>query len=157
MSQILRAGEGESVRIGGMRVTYLARSRSTHDAMGIYAVSLAPHSPGAGLHRHAVLTETFEVHEGTLSLRIDGRDLDAGAGDFVLIPPGQPHAFANRGDRPVRFTLSFTPALAREGFFEGLAKLAAQGRLSDEDAMERLMRRYDQEPLEGFGGWSEIA
>ena len=156
MSQILRAGEAEGVRIGGMHVTYLARSGSTHDAMGIYAISLAPRSPGAGLHRHAVLTETFEIHAGVLTLRIDGRDLDAGPGDFVLIPPGQPHAFANRGGEPVRFTLSFTPALAREGFFEGLAKLAAANRLSDEDAMERLMRRYDQEPLEGFGGWSEL-
>ncbi|MER2266558.1 cupin domain-containing protein [Methylobacterium oxalidis] len=156
MGQILRAGEGAHVRINGMEITYLARSASTHDAMGIYGVILAPRSPGAGLHRHARLTETFEVHEGTLAMRIEGRDLDLGPGDFVLIPPGQPHAFANRGTVPVRFTLSFTPALEREGFFEGLAKLAAENRLSDDAALERLMRHYDQEPLEGFGGWREV-
>ncbi|MEA1831858.1 cupin domain-containing protein [Methylobacterium durans] len=155
MGQILRAGEGAHVRINGMEITYLARSASTHDAMGIYGVTLAARSPGAGLHRHAALTETFEVHAGTLAMRIDGRDVDLGPGDFVLIPPGQPHAFANRSQAPVRFTLSFTPALEREGFFEGLAKLAAENRLADEVAMERLMRRYDQEPLEGFDGWSE--
>lgn len=156
MGQVLRAGEGESLTIGGMRVTYLARSGATRDAIGIYGLVLAPRSAGAGLHRHKILTETFHVHEGRLSLRIEGRDLDLGPRDFVLIPPGQPHAFANRGDVPVSFTLSFTPALSREGFFEGLAALSAEGRLGDEDAMEELMRGYDQEPLEGFGGWSAL-
>lgn len=157
MGQVFRAGGPASVTIGGMRVTYLARSGATHDALGIYRVELAPHSPGAGLHRHALLTETFEVHAGRLALRIEGHALELGPGDFVLIPPGQPHAFANRGDEPVHFTLSFTPALAREGFFEGLAALAAQDRLADETAMDELMARFDQEPLEGFSGWTSLA
>ena len=60
----------EGVTIGRMQVRYLARSDATDDALGIYAMTLAPRSPGAGLHRHAVLTEAFEVHEGTLSLQL---------------------------------------------------------------------------------------
>ncbi len=156
MGQVYRAGGAPNVMIGGMRVHYLARSGATRDALGIYRVELAPRSPGAGLHRHARLTETFEVHTGRLTVRIEGHTLELGPGDFVLIPPDQPHAFANRGDEPVRFTLSFTPALAREGFFEGLAELAAADRLGDEAAMDALMARYDQEPLEGFSGWSSI-
>jgi mannose-6-phosphate isomerase-like protein (cupin superfamily) len=156
MGQVYRAGGAPNVTIGGMQVRYLARSGATRDALGIYRIELAPHSPGAGLHRHARLTETFEVHSGRLTLRIEGHSLDLGPGDFVLIPPGQPHAFCNRSDAPVCFTLSFTPALGREGFFEGLAELSATDRLSDEAAMESLMARYDQEPLEGFSGWSSL-
>ncbi len=57
----------------------------------------------------------------------------------------------------MRFTLSFAPALGREGFFEGLARLAAAGRLSDRAAMADLMARYDQEPLAGFAAWSEVS
>ncbi|MGT2487609.1 cupin domain-containing protein [Methylobacterium oryzae CBMB20] len=102
------------------------------------------------------MTETFSVEAGRLALHVDGADHDLGPGDFALIPPGVAHAFANRGDRPARFTLSFAPALGREGFFEGLAKLAAEGRLSDQAAMTELMARYDQEPLAGFAGWSDI-
>ncbi|TNC11083.1 cupin domain-containing protein [Methylobacterium terricola] len=147
---------GTGVTIGGMRVRYLARSDSTGDAIGIYAVTLAARSPGAGLHRHARLTEAFEVHDGALTLRLGERDVTAGPGDFVLVRPGEPHAFANRGDTPVRFTLTFTPALHREGFFEGLAALAAEDRLRDEGAMRALMAAYDQEPLAGFAGWSEV-
>ena len=86
-----------------------------------------------------------------------GQRHDLGPGDFALIPPGVAHAFANRGDRPVRFTLSFAPALGREGFFEGLARLAAEGRLGDAAAMTDLMARYDQEPLAGFAGWSSVS
>ena len=147
---------GTGVTIGGMRVRYLARSDATGDAIGIYAVTLAARSPGAGLHRHARLTEAFEVHEGALTLRLNDRDVTAGPGEFVLVRPGEPHAFANRGDAPVRFTLTFTPALRREGFFEGLAALAREGRLRDEPAMRALMAAYDQEPLAGFAGWSEV-
>ncbi|WP_407523504.1 cupin domain-containing protein [Methylobacterium oryzisoli] len=149
-------GPHDGVTIGRMQVRYLARSEATDDALGIYGMSLAPRSPGAGLHRHAVLTEAFEVHEGTLSLRLGEREVALGPGGFLLVRPGEPHAFANRGDRPVRFTLTFTPALRREGFFEGLAALAQAGRLGDGQAMRELMAAYDQEPLAGFAGWSEV-
>ncbi len=44
---------GTGATIGGMQVRYLARSDATGDAIGIYAVTLAARSPGAGLHRHA--------------------------------------------------------------------------------------------------------
>ncbi|MBE7203501.1 MAG: cupin domain-containing protein [Parafilimonas terrae] len=156
MAALVRHDAKPDVAIGGMRVTYLARSDATADAIGIYRVEMDPRTPGAGLHRHARLTETFAVEAGALALHLDGTDLDLGPGDFALVRPGQPHGFANRGDQPVRFTLSFAPALAREGFFEGLAELAAAGRLSDAEAMEDLMLRFDQEPLAGFDGWSAL-
>ncbi|MEE7447337.1 cupin [Methylobacterium radiotolerans] len=156
MASLVHRGPGPNAVIGGMRVSYLARSDETGDGLGIYRIDMDPRAPGAGLHRHARLTETFSVEAGRLALHVDGADHDLGPGDFALIPPGVAHAFANRADRPARFTLSFAPALGREGFFEGLAKLAAEGRLSDQAAMTELMARYDQEPLAGFAGWSDI-
>ena len=157
MASLVHHEPGPDAIIGGMRITYLARSDETTDGLGIYRVDMDPHAPGAGLHRHARLTETFSVEAGRLALRVDDADHDLGSGDFALIPPGVAHAFANRGDRPVRFTLSFAPALGREGFFAGLARLAAEGRLADQAAMTDLMVRYDQEPLAGFAGWSEVS
>ncbi|QGY05269.1 cupin domain-containing protein [Methylobacterium mesophilicum SR1.6/6] len=156
MAHVVHHRLGPNAVIGGMRVSYLARSDETADGLGIYRVDMDPRTPGAGLHRHARLTETFQVEAGRLALHIEGTDHDLGPGEFALIPPGVSHAFANRGDRPVRFTLSFAPALGREGFFEGLARLAANGRLSDQAAMTDLMARYDQEPLAGLAGWSAV-
>ncbi|SDM45073.1 Mannose-6-phosphate isomerase, cupin superfamily [Methylobacterium phyllostachyos] len=156
MAALIHQDAKPDVVFGGVRVTYLARSDATADVLGIYRLELDPRTPGAGLHRHARLTETFAVEAGTLALHLDGADLDLGPGDFALVRPGTPHAFANRSDQPVRLTLSFTPALAREGFFEGLADLAKSERLSDAEALEELMLRYDQEPLAGFEGWSAL-
>lgn len=152
---IQRRGTGRAVHAGGMTVEYLATSDRTDDAIGIYRIVLAPASPGAGPHYHDRMTETFEVHAGTLAMIVDGVAVDAGPGDFVLIPPGVVHAFANRGDVPAVFTLSFTPALGREGFFEGMARLSDADRLDDTDAMLALMAGYDQVPVDGIAGWTQ--
>lgn len=147
-------GTGTTVQAAGMTVEYLATSDRTADAIGIYRITLAPASAGAGPHYHDRMTETFEVHSGTLAMMVDGAPVDAGPGDFVLIPPGVVHAFANRSDEPAVFTLSFTPALGREGFFEGMARLSEADRLDDVDAMLALMADYDQVPVDGIAGWT---
>ncbi len=150
---VQKSGRGKHVIIGNTVVEYLSTSPLTDDAMGIYRVMIAPRSPGAGLHYHQRMTETFEIQKGTLSIMLDGKSVEAKEGDFVLVSPGCVHGFANRGQVPVVFTLSFTPALAREGFFEGLAKLVG-GQELDKDAMLALMEKYDQIPVEGVEAWN---
>ncbi len=151
---ILRQGEGPTVRMGPNSITYKTRSETTGDAVGIYELTLAPGMPGAGPHYHKIMTEMFHILSGTLSMLVDDEIIQAGPGDFIQVPPGVVHAFDNRGKETVRFMLSFTPALAREGFFEGLAELAVSGRFGDAAAMKDLMDRYDQVPTEGIDGWS---
>jgi mannose-6-phosphate isomerase-like protein (cupin superfamily) len=59
--------------------------------------------PGRGpsLHKHPY-AELFFVLEGeaTFSDGADGRVV--GAGEVVIVPPEQPHAFVNSGDAPLR-------------------------------------------------------
>ena len=138
-----------------MTLEYLAESDRTKDGMGIYLLTLAPRSPGAGPHYHERMTETFHVHSGVLAMMVNHKPVEAKAGDFILIPPRVPHAFANRSDSPVVFTLSFTPALHREGFFEGMAKLSAAQKMDDHDAMLKLMADYDQVVIDGVDGWTK--
>jgi len=152
---IQKRGAGRTVSAGRMTVEYLATSDLTDDAIGIYLLTLAPHSPGAGPHFHERMTEAFHVHSGTLSMMVDGAPIEATPGDFVLVRPGTVHAFANKGDAPAVFTLTFTPALAREGFFEGMAALADADRMDDKEAMLALMAKFDQVPVDGIGGWSD--
>lgn len=153
---ILTDREGPTLALGGMSIIYKTRSESTNDAVGIYEVTLGPKSPGAGPHYHKIMTEMFYVLSGTLAMTADGKAVDAGPGCFVQIPPGVVHSFQNRAAEPVRFLLTFTPALAREGFFEGLFDLARGNRLGDAGAMLDLMNRYDQYPAEGIDGWSRM-
>lgn len=149
-----KSGTKKPVIIGNTVVEYLATSPWTDDAMGIYRITIAPRSPGAGLHYHQRITEAFEIQKGTLSMMLDGKSMEAKEGDFVLVSPGCVHGFANCSQVPVVFTLSFTPALNREGFFEGFAELAAANKLGDKDAMLALMGKYDQIPVEGVEAWN---
>lgn len=151
---ILRNGEGPTITFGGSSITYKSRSEMTNDALGFYEMTLAPNSPGAGPHYHKIMTELFYVLAGKLSMMVDGKPIEASAGDFVEIPPRVVHAFYNGASEPARFILSFTPALAREGFFEGLADLARTNRLGDQAAMLDVMNRYDQYPTSDMSGWS---
>lgn len=149
-------GTGKHVIIGGVTVEYLLTSSQTNDVIGIYRVTIAPGAPGAGLHYHQRMIETFDIQEGILSMMLDRQVIEVRPGDFVLVRPNTLHAFANHTKVPVVFTLTFTPALAREGFFEGLAELSTTGRLIDKDAMLTLMAKYDQIPVNEFDGWTSL-
>ena len=54
--------------------------------------------PGQGprLHRHPY-DETWVVVEGNLSFRAGDEELEARAGDIVIVPPATPHTFRNQG------------------------------------------------------------
>lgn len=60
-------------------------------------------APGGGpsLHRHDY-DEVFIVQEGSATMTAGDRELEVGAGDIVVVPAGQPHAFVNSGDGPLR-------------------------------------------------------
>jgi len=70
------------------------------ETAGRYSISewwLEPHSTGPGAHSHPE-DDVFYVLEGTMSLLVDGRWIDAPAGSFVLVPGGSTHDFENRSD-----------------------------------------------------------
>lgn len=90
---------GQGHRVGN--VEFLARTADTpYFNLGIVVLG-----PGQGVERHVHEAEddSFLVLDGTLSVTIgDDREVAAGAGTFVLIPDGTPHALANRGLEDVR-------------------------------------------------------
>ncbi len=55
-------------------------------------------SPGEGpaLHRHPY-EETFIVEEGRATFAVDGRTIEARAGQVVVVPAGAAHGFVNSG------------------------------------------------------------
>jgi len=64
-----------------------------------YSISewwLEPHTKGPGAHAHPE-DDIFFVLEGTMSLLLDGKWIDAPKGSCVLVPGGSTHDFENRG------------------------------------------------------------
>ena len=53
---------------------------------------------------------------------------DAVPGDFVHVPPGGIHGFRNESGEAASMLIHFAPGAPREGYFEGVARIAAEGR-----------------------------
>ena len=102
---VVRPGEGH--RVGN--VEFLARSKDTPH-FNLAVITVKPRRDGPDLHTHEAEDDSFYVLEGELTFTVDGEQLVAGPGTFVLVPPGVPHTFANRGDVAARFVNVHAPA-----------------------------------------------
>lgn len=102
---VVRPGEGH--RVGN--VEFLARSADT-PRFNLAVITIQPHRDGPGLHAHTAEDDAFYLLEGELTFEVDGEEVVAGPGTFVLVPPGVEHSFANRGDAIVRMVNVHAPA-----------------------------------------------
>jgi quercetin dioxygenase-like cupin family protein len=81
------------------------------------------------------------VLEGTLTLRLGDRTIEAGPGTFACVPPGVVHTFRNDSDGAVR-VLSFNTPAGWENYMRDLAEAAQSGPLTA-DVVARVASRYD--------------
>ena len=98
---------GTGHRVGN--VEFLARSMHT-PRFNLALITIQPHRGGPDVHVHTEEDDSFYILEGELTFTVDGEDVEAGPGTFVLVPPGVPHTFANRSDSVARFVNVHAPA-----------------------------------------------
>ena len=90
-------------------VEFLALSEHTpHFNLSI--ITMAPHRHGPEAHVHQDEDDSFLVLDGEITFWVDGDEVAAPAGTFVLVPPGVEHTFENRTDSPVRILNIHAPA-----------------------------------------------
>lgn len=93
---VLRPGEGREYAMGGrISAVFKADGHETSCAYSISEWWLEPHTKGPGPHSHAE-DDVFYVIEGTLSMFVGGRWIEAPKGSFVLVRGGCVHDFENR-------------------------------------------------------------
>jgi mannose-6-phosphate isomerase-like protein (cupin superfamily) len=90
-----------------------------HGGVGItFLVVDAPPGRGPSLHKHPY-AEVFIVQEGEATMTDGERERVVGAGDVVVIAAGEPHAFVNSGDGPLRqIDIHLSPRFATEWLAE---------------------------------------
>jgi mannose-6-phosphate isomerase-like protein (cupin superfamily) len=98
---------GGGHRVGN--VEFLARSADT-PRFNLALITLQPQRDGPPPHVHADEDDSFLVLEGELTFLVEGEEVAAPAGTFVLVPPGVEHTFANRSDGVVRMVNVHAPA-----------------------------------------------
>jgi mannose-6-phosphate isomerase-like protein (cupin superfamily) len=102
---VIRPGDGHHVG----NVEFLARSADT-PRFNLSVLTVQPHRTGPPMHTHADEDDAFYVLEGELTFLLEDDEIRAPQGTFVLVPPGTPHTFANRGDAPARAVNVHAPA-----------------------------------------------
>jgi mannose-6-phosphate isomerase-like protein (cupin superfamily) len=94
----LAPDEGRSYPMGRIRAVFKADGDETEERYSISEWWLEPHTQGPGAHSHAE-DDIFYVIEGTMSILIGDRWIDARERSFVLVPGGVLHDFENRSSR----------------------------------------------------------
>jgi quercetin dioxygenase-like cupin family protein len=123
----------------GERLVFHKTAAETGGEVTEFEAFIAPggHLPVA--HVHPNLSERFEITSGTLTLKVDGKTIEATEGDVVTIEPGQAHYFCNKTDDEVSFKVEVRPALKIESVLETMYGLAADGK-TNRWGMPNLLR-----------------
>jgi mannose-6-phosphate isomerase-like protein (cupin superfamily) len=94
---VLEPGEGREYPMGRIRAVFKADGEETGGGYSISEWWLEPRTTGPGAHAHPE-DDIFYVIEGTMSVLVGDRWVDAPKGSFVLVPGGTTHDFENRSD-----------------------------------------------------------
>ena len=146
-ASIIHPGEGESLHLNGISVSFKVTSELSNNQLGVYEITLPPHTIGAKLHYHRFMDETFIVSQGVLTLEVGDSQQKAIAGTVAYIPRFTPHGFRNDTNETVKLLLLFNPSEKREGFFKGLYETLNEVPVDSEKFL-KLYNKYDSFPID---------
>lgn len=110
------AGTGPAYQSPIDKITFLITGEQTGGAFFMAEVAVPP-GGGNPPHIHHREEETFYLQQGTLTIQVGGKTLNASPGDFICLPRGVAHSFQNTGNVDAKFLLVAAPA-GLEKFFE---------------------------------------
>jgi mannose-6-phosphate isomerase-like protein (cupin superfamily) len=150
-------GGGRSIWLLGMLITFKAVSEETGGEYSLYELTVPPQL-GAPPHIHHRETEAYYVLDGEVEFLKGERTVRAGVGQFVHVPRGVVHAFANAGREPARFLGIVTPGGLHEKLLSSLGEPAKTETLPvpsegppDAERFAAIMREHDSEVLAPSG------
>ena len=139
-------GPGEGNRLTALGSTYTTKADGRTTAGGYWLVEEEFWGDTTPLHAHTSAEEAFYVQSGELIAWVDGTEVVARAGTFLLVPRGRPHALRRVGDEPVRMLTVVSPA-GLEGFFEAVVREGEEALLADPDRLLALAAEHGTEIL----------
>src|SRR5829696_3611032 len=85
---MIRRGDTIGNPITGERVTFLKTSAETGGEYVLIDTTVAPNGAVAAEHVHPHQSERFEILEGVVEFKLDGKTMVARANDVVMVEPG---------------------------------------------------------------------
>ncbi|MEV0639222.1 cupin domain-containing protein [Streptomyces sp. NPDC050619] len=147
---LVRAPEAERLADGpSSLITLFADSNDTHEALTANRATLQAGSPGAPAHFHTLAAEVLFVLGGSMMVLAGEEVHTLEEGDFFLVPPRVPHAFAPAPGRDADALVLFTPGLPRFDYYRLLERVAQGVATVQEirDSSERYDNHYVDSPV----------
>ena len=128
MNDALIVRKSDGAVVDGAPWLFKAVSDQTDGAFDFMVGTVEPFT-GPPLHVHAEQTDTFYVLEGTLTVQVHDEIVDLEPGDFVSIPPGNPHTFDNiYPDRPRTRAVNLMTPAGLHSFFVDRSKAGSDAK-----------------------------
>jgi len=108
-----------------MRAVFKADRAETRGGDSISDWWLEPRTKGPNVNAHDE-DHVFYVIAGTVSLQVDGEQLDLPQGGYALVPGGAPHTLENRGTVRAGFISFNSPGGCEEKMPDIAAALSAE-------------------------------
>jgi quercetin dioxygenase-like cupin family protein len=140
---VVPPGSGKVLKFIG--VTHKLTHQQTNGAYYLFESEFEPES-GNRLHVHRYEDEVVYVLEGTIEIRLDNQQLQAGVGGVAHLPKKIPHALYNPMKRRLRFLAMAIPG-GMENFFDDLSIANEAGTL-DDATHKKISLKYGIEWLE---------
>jgi mannose-6-phosphate isomerase-like protein (cupin superfamily) len=117
----------------------LEPSAATGGAWTTLRVILPPAPVTPRPHVHPRQEEIFTVESGQLEVLVDREWRRLGAGDALVVQPGQVHTFRNVSDENVQIRTVHRPALSLERYLERVYWLSAMNRIRPARSVSSLL------------------
>lgn len=146
---LVRASQAETLADGPTSlITLLADAEATDGALTANRATLQAGSAGTPAHFHTRASELLFVLGGELRALAGDQVHTLTEGDFLLLPPRLPHAFAPVPGRDADVLVVFTPGLARFDYYRLLERVArGEATVQDiRDSSERYDNHYIDSP-----------
>jgi quercetin dioxygenase-like cupin family protein len=113
----MEVGQQDIVRIGELEL----RFRISEAGATVFEFIVPSRARVPAPHYHQEADEILYGIEGVLTVTVDGKTRELGAGDTVFIPRGSTHHHENLHDGTSRTLVVITPGSITRGYFEELA------------------------------------
>src|SRR2546423_2315778 len=127
---MIRTGQSIENPVTGEVLIFHKTSRDTDGEYVRVETILRLGATVAAAHVHPYQSESFQVLEGRVGMKVGRKKVELGAGEGVTVLPGTAHKFWNAGDGQARFTCEVRPAGAFEQLIETMFSLAEDGKTS---------------------------
>jgi mannose-6-phosphate isomerase-like protein (cupin superfamily) len=141
---VVRAGDAEILGIAPNTIQLLADGATTGGVLSAIRSRMTSGADGPAPHYHAIAPELFFIIS-RLHVLVGERVVTVSEGDFLMVPPGMPHAFSTPGDSGVDM-LFLMPKVDRFEYFRLLDQVR-QGKASPRAILDS-QERFDNHFLE---------